>query len=61
MINNQEWDRFYNSGRVEDYLFYCQSKEKSEMSETDRKLKEENAELCNGFRPGFESGTYRGI
>ena len=61
MKNNQEWDTFYNSGRVEDYLFYCQSKEKSEMTQTDRKLKEENAELYNGFRTGFESGTHRGI
>lgn len=61
MINGSDWDNFYKSGSVEDYLLYCQNRDKSETAEADRGLKEEHAELYGGFRTGAEGGTYRGI
>lgn len=61
MINGSEWDTFYRSGKVEDYLNYCQNKEQNEAVKADRGLKEEHAELYGGFRTGAESGTHRGI
>lgn len=61
MMNGSDWDTFYKSGRVEDYLNYCQNKDQNETTETDRGLKDKNAEFYGGFRSGVESGTYRGL
>lgn len=61
MINGSDWDTFYKSGRVEDYLTYCQNRDESEKTDTDRGLKKEHAEFYGGFRSGAESGTHRGI
>lgn len=61
MINGSDWDTFYRSGKVEDYLNYCQNKERNETVKADRGLKEEHAEFYGGFRSGAKSGTHRGI
>jgi len=61
MKNRSDWDTFYQSGKVEDYLAYCSKKEEKETTNSDRGLKTENAEFYGGFRSGTESGAYRGI
>jgi len=61
MRDGSDWDTFYKSGRVEDYLNYCQNKDKNESAEADRGLKDKNAEFYGGFRSGAEGGAYRGI
>ncbi len=61
MRDGSDWDTFYKSGRVDDYLNYCHNRDKKETSETDRGLKDKDAEFYGGFRSGTESGAYRGI
>ncbi len=60
MKNQSEWNTFYNSGRVEDYLTFCKSRDEKEHRD-DRGVKSEHAELYSGFRTGAEGGTHRGI
>lgn len=61
MKNGSDWDTFYRSGKVEDYLTFCRNRDEKEQAETDRGLKEKNAELYGGFRSGAESGAHRGV
>lgn len=61
MKNGSDWDTFYQSGKVEDYLAFCKNRDENEQTETDRGLEEKNAELYGGFRPGSESGAHRGV
>ncbi|MBE5885842.1 MAG: hypothetical protein E7284_05490 [Lachnospiraceae bacterium] len=61
MKNQSDWDTFYRSGRVEDYLIFCQNRDKCENVDADRGLEEKHAEFYGGFRSGAESGTHRGV
>lgn len=61
MKNRSDWDTFYQSGKVEDYLAYCSRKEDDETKDSDRGLKEKDAEFYGGFRSGTESGAYRRV
>lgn len=61
MKNGSDWDTFYKSGKVEDYLVFCQNRDRREHTPADRGLKEKDAELYSGFRAGTESGTHRGV
>lgn len=61
MKNQSDWDTFYKSGRVEDYLTFCKNREEKETEVADRGVKDKHAELYDGFRAGAESGAYRGI
>lgn len=61
MMNGSDWDTFYKSGKVEDYLTFCKNRDERENADADRGVQREHAEFYGGFRPGAESGAHRGI
>ncbi len=61
MKNGSDWDTFYKSGKIEDYLTFCKNRDESKNSDSDRGLKEKHAKFNGGFRAGSEGGTHRGI
>lgn len=61
MKNQSDWDTFYKSGKVEDYLTFCKNRDERADADKDRGLKTNHAELYGGFRVGAESGTHRGV
>ncbi len=62
MKNTSDWDTFYQSGKVEDYLTFCKNRENDEKQKQQaRGVKEEHAEFYGGFRSGTEGGAYRGV
>ena len=36
MKNGSDWDTFYKSGKVEDYLTFCRNRDERENAEADR-------------------------
>lgn len=61
MKNQSDWDTFYKSGRVEDYLTFCKNRNEKESKIADSGVEDKHAELYSGFRAGAESGTHRGV
>lgn len=61
MMNGSDWDTFYRSGKVEDYLTFCRKRDDTIRELTEKEAEKKHAELYGGFRTGAESGTHRGI
>ena len=59
MMNGSDWDTFYKSGKVEDYLTFCKNRDHNSQEESGKEAEKKSAELYGGFRTGTESGTYR--
>lgn len=52
------WQRFLNTGRVDDYLSYLTQKEKDEAK---KEGENPNAGTFHSYRDDIEGGTFRGI
>ncbi len=59
MMNGSDWDTFYKSGKVEDYLTFCKNRDDNNREATVKEAEKRHAELYSGFRAGAESGTHR--
>ena len=58
MKEENYWQQFLNTGRIEDYLFY---KQQNKAEEKQKKEEHSDAGAVQRYRNHIESGTFRGI